>query len=190
MNLKGAIIILVLLLTFPCFIMGQSNAADHKVNIEVPEVALLGLISDGSSDISFIASSSGEAGNSVSFADMKQSKNIWINYSSIVSDNVPARKVVASVQGEMPAGMELMVQASRASGAGSGKLGQPVGMVKLSNEPTDVIVDIGSCFTGRGLNNGHYLSYQLNFDPTSEEYSQLMVQPVSFNVVYTLTDRN
>lgn len=190
MDLKGTILIFALMLYFPCFIMGQGSAADHKVNIEIPKVALLGLVSDGSTDINFIASSPDEAGNSVSFADVRQSNNIWINYSSIVSGNVPARKVVASVQGEMPAGVQLAVQASNATGTGNGKLGHPVGLVKLSSEPKDVIVDIGSCYTGRGLSNGHYLTYQLNFDPTSKKYSQLALEQVSFNVVYTLTDRN
>jgi hypothetical protein len=148
------------------------------------------LISDGSPDVNFIASSPEEAGNSVTFENVRQTKKIWINYSSIVSGNVPARKIVAAVQGEIPAGVQLTVNASDAIGIGNGKLGHPVGTVRLSNEPTDVIVDIGSCYTGKGVNNGHYLSYQLNFNPTSEKYSQLAQELVSFNVVYTLTDLN
>jgi len=170
--------------------MGQSNAANHKINIEIPEVAMLGLIADGSQEVNFMASSPEEAGNSVTFADNQNNRDIWINYSSIVSGEVPARKIVAMVQGEIPAGVQLKVKASEATGNGNGKLGHPVGTVRLSNEPNDVIVDIGSCYTGKGINNGHYLTYQLDFNPASEKYAQLIREKMSFNVIYTLTDRN
>ena len=190
MNLKCLILFFAFSIFVPCILMGQENIADHKINIEIPEVALLGLISDGSADINFIATTPEEAGNSVSFDNVAQTKSIWINYSSIVSNDVPDRKIIATVQGEIPDGVQLLVKASEATGIGGGKLGHSVGTVKLSNEPTDVIVDIGSCYTGKGANNGHYLTYQLNFDPTSDKYSQLIQKLVSFNVVYTLTDRN
>ena len=188
--MKNSILIFIVLSLAPILIMGQGNSADHKISIEIPEVALLGLVSGGSTDVGFVSYSPDEAGNSVTFADSQKDKEIWINYSSIVSDNSQNRKIVAVVQGDIPAGMQLMVRASEAEGKGSGNLGHPLGVVKLSNEPTDIIVDIGSCFTGKGISNGHYLTYQLNFAPNSEQYSQLVQEQKSFNVIYTLTDRN
>ncbi|HKL34590.1 MAG TPA: hypothetical protein VJ919_18765, partial [Tangfeifania sp.] len=62
--------------------------------------------------------------------------------------------------------------------------------VVLSNQPSDVIVDIGSCYTGKGINNGHYLTYKLEKDKSSESYAMLNQQNTSVNVVYTLTDYN
>ena len=190
MNLKSSILIPVLLLLIPMVTMGQANSADHKVNVEIPEIALLGLIADGSPEVNFMATSPEQAGNAVTFADKQNRKNIWVNYSSIVSREMPTRKIVAVVQGDIPAGVQLMVKASEATGNGNGKLGHPVGTVKLSNEPTDVIVDIGSCYTGKGVNNGHFLTYQLDFNPASKKYAQLIREKMSFNVIYTLTDRN
>lgn len=170
--------------------MAQNNVSSHMLNIEVPDVALLGLVSENSSGISFSAASPTEAGNSIDFNNENQNNNIWLNYSSIIKNSTHRRKIVAFVQGEMPEGIRLKVKASEAEGAGKGKLGDPAGEILLSGEPTEIISDIGSCYTGKGTNNGHVLTYELEYNQSSEAYTGLNTEYTTFHVVYTLTDYN
>lgn len=178
----------ILLSWLPVFSYSQSNSTNHKINIEIPEVALLGLVTKCAADNNLNSALPTEAGSSINTTDAENS-SIWINYSSIISaDN--KRKVIAMVQGELPKGIQLKVQASKFSGSGKGKLGAPVGVVTLSNEPLDVITDIGSCYTGKGVNNGHYLTYKLEMDESTVDYVLLSNEQTSVNVIYTLTDFN
>ncbi len=187
MKLKTLIHIIIFLL--PVCSIAQNNSANHKIGIEIPEVALLGLISDRATDINLNTLSPKEAGNSIKISNT-QNKNIWINYSSILVRKDHKRKIIAMVQGEIPKGIRLKLEASEAVGSGKGKTGESVGIVTLSNEPSDVILDIGSCYTGKGLNNGHHLTYKLEIDDSAEEYVQLTSGQTSLNVIYTLTDHN
>lgn len=189
MNLKAAIstVVLICWITFSGY--AQDNPATHKINVRIPEVALLGLVSETQTEINLNTTTPAEAGNAVNFSNVTNNQ-IWINYSSIISEATPKRKVIAMVQGEMPDGITLKVEASRVTGSGKGRLGKPAGEVTLTNQPTDVIVDIGSCYTGKGVNNGHYLTYRLDKDKADRNYAQLARQQSSVNVVYTLTDYN
>jgi hypothetical protein len=186
---KSAILTVILLCWFVFGGTAQDNTATHEINVRIPEVALLGLVSEIQTDIHLNAALSTEAGDAVDFSDAANNR-VWINYSSIISEATPKRKVIAMVQGEMPQGVKLVVEASDYSGSGKGKLGKPAGEVVLSNQPSDVIVDIGSCYTGKGVNNGHYLTYKLEKDNSSESYAMLNQKNTSVNVVYTLTDNN
>lgn len=190
MKLKATYWILIIILVgFPAFCFAQNNAESHKVNIEIPEVALLGLVSDGAEIININSVSPSEAGNEMGFSKT-QNENIWINYSSVIAQSNQRRKVVAVVQGELPKGIHLIVEASEVGGLGKGNRGESKGSVVLSNEPSDVIIDIGSCYTGKGTNNGHRLTYKLQMDNSSEEYALLTGEQTSINVLYTLTDQN
>lgn len=181
----------VLLIAFlPAVLLAQSNQANHKVNIEIPEVALLGLVSEDAGQVNLNVSAPSEAGNTIDFSTSQPNNSLWINYSSIIRSQHHRRKVIAVIQGEIPSGVRLFVEASQATGQGNGKLGQPVGRVALSGQPADVISDIGSCYTGVGISNGHLLTYRLEADETDESLESLTQQQASLKVVYTLTDHN
>lgn len=167
----------------------QNNLVKHDVDIEIPEVALLGLVPENQSDITLTVSSPLEAGTDLDLSKA-QNTSVWINYSSIIKNQFHKRKVIAVIQGEVPAGMHLTVEASECVGQGNGKLGNPVGKVILSDQPTNLIVNIGSCFTGRGSNNGHYLTYKLEKDESEINFDQLTDEGASVSVIYTLTDIN
>ena len=190
MKLKVAIFSIILISCFSLNSFAQNdNTATNDINVVIPEVALLGVVSESQTDIALNATMPTEAGDAVDFSGAANNR-VWINYSSIISKTTPRRKVIAMVQGEMPQGVKLILEASDFSGSGKGKLGKPAGQVVLSNQPSDVIVDIGSCYTGKGINNGHYLTYKLEKDNSSESYAMLNQQNTSVNVVYTLTDYN
>ncbi len=180
-------------LLFACWIpfssFSQHNMDSHQVNIGIPEVALLGLVSGSATDVDLYSLAPDEAGNSLDFSNA-ESNRIWINYSSVNSETLKKRKVIAMLEGKLPEGLRLVVEASAYSGAGEGSLGKPAGQVTLSNQPADVIVDIGSCYTGKGINNGHSLSYKLERENSSDSYALISQQKTSVNVIYTLTDYN
>jgi len=187
MNLKTVISTVVLICWIAFSSIAQDNTSTHEIDVQIPEVALLELVSETQHDIQLNATSPSEAGNAVDFSNATTNR-IWINYSSIISETTPTRQVIAMVKGTMPKGLKLIVEASEFSGTGKGRLGKPAGEVVLSGQPTDVIVDIGSCYTGRGANNGHCLTYKLEKNESSDSYATLKSQHSSVSVVYTLTD--
>jgi hypothetical protein len=191
MRFRSAIYLSFSLVVFSFLIAeGQSSRAEHKVNVEIPEVALLGLVSEESGGINLMPVAPGEAGDPINLSDVQQNKGIWINYSSIIRSQNHRRKVVAAIQGEIPAGLRLVVEAKAATGGGGGKLGTPAGKVYLSTEPTEVISNIGSCFTGRGVNNGHLLTYRLEAGSEIENFENPAQTQAALQVIYTLTDHN
>jgi hypothetical protein len=191
MNFCSGIFFLVCLVVFsPIFGVGQNNQTDHKVNIEIPEVALLGLVSEESGGINLSSMTPGEAGDQIKFSELHRNNGIWINYSSIIRSQNHRRKVVAAVQGEIPAGLRLIVEATEAVGECGGMLGISAGKVYLSNQPAEVISDIGSCYTGKGTNSGHLLSYRLEAVKNENDFASLAKNHNALHVVYTLTDQN
>jgi hypothetical protein len=190
MKFMSAILPVLLIAFMPGILLAQSNQANHKVNIEIPEVALLGLVSEDAGQVSLDVSAPSEAGSTIDFSTAQPDNSFWINYSSIIRSQHHRRKVIAVIQGDIPAGVRLFVEASQATGNGNGKLGQPVGKVALSGQPADVISDIGSCYTGVGTSNGHLLTYRLEADEAGNNLQSLTQQQASLNVVYTLTDHN
>lgn len=189
MKIKGAIKLMFLLCFIPAFLNAQEHEAKHKIEMEIPEVALLGIVSNDNTTINLNSTLPTEAGNALTF-DKAQNTSVWLNYSSVVTSKDNKRKVVGMVQGELPAGIKLMVEASDFSGKGKGKFGEPAGYIQLTNQPKDIIVGIGSCYTGKGANNGHVLSYKIETDNTADNYTSLTRQQNAVNVIYTLTDYN
>lgn len=187
MNFRDAFYCIIIVMFLPVLGNAQNNEARHRINLEIPEVALLGLISENGIDIHLSAISPTEAGNSIQNSQSTE-KSLWLNYSSIITHKNHTRKIVAMVQGEIPRGVQIKVEASEAAGIGKGKKGTPVGAVTLSNTPAEIIVGIGSCYTGKGINNGHYLSYNLEIN--ENEITQLSSLTEPINIVYTLTDQN
>ncbi|MBN1821848.1 MAG: hypothetical protein JXR31_14735 [Prolixibacteraceae bacterium] len=169
----------------------QANKSEsHNISIEIPEVALLDLETNSSSSISLSPVSPNEAGNSLDFSNAFNSQ-IWVNYSSIVGSSIPDRKVSAFVEGAIPDGVKLSVSASSYSGNGGGKLGTPVGKVFLSEQIQDVITNIGSCYTGDGVNNGHLLTYSLELENEESGYASLNFDnSTTISITYTLSDNN
>ncbi len=187
MDLKYIIFALFLFNGFPLFVFSQSKSESHSVSLEIPEVALLSLVSENQNRMAITSVSPLEAGNFVSSLKLEQGK-IWINYSSIISNKNHRRKIVAKIEGETPAGVRIFVEASESVGEGKGKLGISSGWMPLSNQPAEIISNIGSCYTGKGVNNGHFLTYRLEYDNSSDNYTELADSETSINIIYTLTD--
>ena len=167
----------------------DTNNATHDVVIQIPEVALLDLESDTGDAITLGPTAPTEAGEAVTFP--AQDNSIWLNYSSIVGSlSEPSRNISVQITtGVTPAGTILSVTAGTDAGGGDGNVGSPVEEVVLSNEVQDIITNIGSSYTGDGVNKGHNLLYSLNLSPEAGSYALLdFDNSEAIEITYTLSD--
>ena len=171
-------------------LIAQNNGKSHRVRINIPEVALLDLESNGTKDIVLSPVVNNEAGAPISFDNISDN-SIWVNYSSIVgSASEQTRNVVVAISEDVPPGVNLKVYASEYSGNGQGNFGSPTGELILSTAPTEIIRSIGSCYTGNGPNKGHQLTYSLELSG-DEDYALLdFDKSNTITVTYTLSDIN
>ena len=119
MKLK-AVILTLLFSSVYMLCLAQPSEDRHKINIGIPEVALLGLVTENSSEMDMALSAPQEAGDPIQLSNIRN-ENIWLNYSSIVTHTQHKRKIVAMVEGEIHSGMQVKVKASEAGGLGKGK---------------------------------------------------------------------
>lgn len=112
---------------------------------------------------------------------------MWLNYSSIVAWNSTNNICVSLSSGNLPAEVAIKMIAGPDLGAGSGKMGRPVGPVTLSNYPQVIIAGIGSCYTGQGVNKGHLLSFSWSIRPDVEtDILSLENLELEVGIIYTI----
>jgi len=183
--MKRGILVILLLILFATTARTQSSQS-HQVRIVIPKVALIDMESAGSSAVVLSLDKPNEAGHGLQAA-AQNSSGYWVNYSSVLASGQPERKVMASLSGNIPEGVKVLLVASPYSGEGKGKNGIPSGKKILSGEPTEIISNIGSCYTGNGVNNGHLLTFSLEVDEGKYE----AIRHGDFEnlrVTYTLTE--
>jgi hypothetical protein len=163
----------------------QWEEGQISVHLSIPEIALVDIEPGANNSIDFSIIPSAESGNS-SIAYESSNESLWINYSSALANQQNTRKIVAEIsQGVLPKGILLYLQASHYSGSGEGKLGHSSGKIKLANQPKPIITNIGSCYTGDGINNGHLLTFSIEIKNYSKVYA---TEESDFNILYTITD--
>lgn len=177
--------ILFLFVAIPHFAFPQWEESQLSVHFSVPEIALVDIEPGTNNSINFSILPAVESGNS-SKAQESTNTSLWINYSSALSNPKNTRKIVAEIsQGELPNGLLLFLQASSYGGIGEGKHGKSAGKIRLSTRPKSIINNIGSCYTGDGINNGHLLTFSLEINNYSRVYAS---EDTDFNILYTITD--
>lgn len=113
----------------------------------------------------------------------------WINYSCINDGNSTSVISVSLSSGDLPAEISIKLEVGENMGAGGGKTGRPVGPVFLRSYPQDIIVDIGTCYTGRGTHKGHQLVYSWEWlSPYNPD--QFNTEELEIAVTYTITTAN
>ena len=138
---------------------------ESKINIRIPEVALLDLESENSSSILLTPSSPTEAGEALNFINISDA-SVWINYSSILGSGLSSgREVSAVIEGNIPNGVLLKLNVSADNGYGAGKIGIPTNAIILSSQPQSIIKNIGSCYKQNllacpALHHKNWFSYQ------------------------------
>jgi hypothetical protein len=166
----------------------QENSGGHKINLTIPEVALINVYSN--SAINLGNTTVIEAGEALNMEGTNNS--VWINYSSIVgSQTQPSRDISIRIsEGAIPAGVKLYVKVAKDMGAGAGTMGKPISTTQeLTANPLTIITDIGSAYTGAGANKGNNVQYSLKLSDKPNAYANLDFDQSNTLVInYTLTD--
>ncbi|MEJ5050741.1 hypothetical protein WH221_12970 [Chryseobacterium culicis] len=167
----------------------QDLATDnHTVTISIPEVALVDIEPAATKNITLGFTAPTEAGNPI--LPSAANTTLWLNYSSIKSVADPTRNVSVKMNAIIP-GVDLRVTAAAPTG-GAGTLGASAGLVILTANDQNIVLDIGSAYTGNGANNGHNLTYALaaGSGPGGvAAYADLQATAtVAATVTYTISD--
>ena len=177
--------IIGVLLLKPDFVFSQWEEGQLNVNFSLPQIALVDIEPGFNNSIHFTLDPALESGNPA-VVQLSSSNDLWINYSSSLANARSSRSIIAEVsQGNVPEGLVLYIEASDYSGTGKGQLGQTVGKVEISAHPTQIITNIGNCFTGDGINSGHFITFSMDIS----DYSRIVsADELNFIVLYTITD--
>lgn len=182
-KITGTCIFIILLLK-SSVAFSQLDEERLSVYFSLPEVALIDIEPGTNNDVQFRINSGMQSGESPTFE--QSSADLWINYSSSLARSYNTRSIVAEVsQGALPEGIILYLEATNYSGNGGGHHGRSAGKIALTNRPKPIITDIGNCFTGDGVNNGHLLSFSIEISDYSKVVS---VENSNMLVLYTITD--
>ncbi|MBB3836295.1 hypothetical protein FHS57_000277 [Runella defluvii] len=165
-----------------------NNTKNHPVTVTVPDVALLALASSGSTNFTLALNAPTQAGEPLTAPST--SSSIWLNYSSTVaSSGETSRSISAQItSGYVPSGTDLTVAVSQDNGGGAGQVGTRVSIdpIPITSTLSPIITNIGSCYTGKGTNRGHQLTFTLAILPGS--YSTIRYGSNTVQVTYTLSD--
>lgn len=135
--------------------VAQENASGKNIiNMKIPELSLISF--EGGEQIVTEAS---EPDRHVNQIISSPGEETWINYASIVEAGYSNEITVQISAGYLPPDIRLRVIPGEYSGSGQGDIGQPADEIILTDTPKAIITNIGSCYTGKGTNNGHKLSY-------------------------------
>jgi len=187
-NKKNILIfsLIVLFSSFSTIIPAQNNnTAEMSITFNIPAVALIDFVMDGIQTITYTYSSSNP--NQVEqIITPTIGDKTWLNYSSIVISNLTNYITAHISSGNLPADVSLNVLVSSDVGAGDGITGTSIGQITLSRFPQNIITDIGSCYTGRGIHKGHQLTYIWE-NPESYNYNINYENTNPVAVTYTIT---
>lgn len=165
----------------------DSKNAGHNVKVQIPNVALIDIESNGNSTIALAPEAPKEAGEFLDFSNA-QDKSLWLNISSVIGKRGKRKITAAITSGSIPGGLELEAQATWGNNKGRGTLGNGVSKVKLSRTPVDIVRNVGTGYTGDGANRGYNLWYGLKLKNNEEIHKINFDQSNTLTVTYTLTD--
>jgi hypothetical protein len=175
-------VILLMFITNKAF----SQWEEGRINVifSVPEIALIDIESHSSGHIHFTVTSTGVSGETPRIEE-SSGEQLWINYSSALSQPNRSRTIIAEMLQTLPDGLSMFLEASAYRGTGKGRQGTTSGKINLSRQPQPIISGMGNCYTGDGVNNGHSLAFSIEIT----DYEKIKAMNESeFTVVYTITD--
>ena len=173
-----------------CFIgfSQDTKTNNHTLTVTIPEVALLDLETSANKNftLAFTGPIGGEAGKRIQ--NPFSNSDIWINYTSIVTASGPDQTRDVNVTSSVinPAGTAFSATAASDAGAGAGAVGNALGNVSIDNTIQQIIMNVGSCYTGNGPAKGHRLTYNTNV--VNANYGLLRAGNTVMVITYTLTD--
>lgn len=172
------------MILFPHFICCQDFTAGDLITLLVNDYSLIDT-NHAPISLTLGGSVAGAPVSSVSNSDM------FLRLSSLVPGNTNREVSVRISAGSIPAGTNLTVISAPCTIANSGgRLGLPLSTpLKLTTIDQNLILNIGSCYTGTGYNDGYQLTY--TWSPTSLNSDYGLIEstgsPVNITVVFTIS---
>ncbi len=180
------ITLLILVFVFPKAVTAQdNNTTEMSVNVSVPTIALINFVVEGSHMVTYTHSYSEDTQVEQILSPTTGDKT-WLNYSSVVNDGLSNYITAHISSGSLPADVTLDVYVSSDVGSGAGSMGTSLGKITLTTYPKNIIVNIGSCYTGMGLRKGHQLTYAWE-NPDSYNYDLKYDNGEVIAVTYTIS---
>jgi hypothetical protein len=177
-----------LILTFFTLLISKSIRAEdsetssHSVILKLESVALLGI---ATGDVSLVIEGATEAGAPITTVTEDESTRLRI---TSLAEEGKDRLITAKISKEL-SGSELLVQAKPASTANFvGEPGTYADPVVLTTTDQNVILDIGTCWSGTGEEDGYVIKYLFRLASTidGEPYEENTTVVVTF----TLSDES
>ena len=175
-----------LLLLIIIFSSGGTISAQGKNSVEMPivvSIPAIALVDFAGYDTRITYVSGKGAEQIITPSTLNKT---WINYSSIVDEKTTNTISVNLTSGNIPADLRIKLDVGQDVGAGAGTTGKPIRQITLTSYPQEIITGIGSCYTGRGAQKGHQLTYSWEWLASSDNDHSL-IDPVEISVTYTVT---
>lgn len=185
MNKSQITLLLILVSVF--FVGGtvaQSYTAGDQITLHVEDFCL---IETNHAPVSMTLSTSiaGTQVSSVSNSDM------FVKISSLVPGNTNRKITVRVSNGTVPPGTRLTLVAAPSTNAnGGGRLGTVVSPPFVLNAiDHDLVIGIGSCYTGTGYTDGFQLTYTWEpYSPTTDyQLIQATADPTTLTIALTIS---
>jgi len=173
------LLLLIFNLTVEILCAQGNNVTSMPVMVRIPSFSLVDF-AGSDKRIFFIAGIGAEQIITPSTLD-----KTWLNYSAIVDGNSTNVISVNISYKNLPAEISVRLNVGESVGTGAGKMGKPVGPILLTSYPQDIIVDIGSCYTGRGTHKGHQLTYSWEW-LSPYDIDQSTIDNIEIAVTYTI----
>ena len=175
--------ILAFLFLCPALALCQSgNMAEMSLELNIQEVAKVGFYSNYQFLTFDNATIDGQSSEQVVTPITGQT---WLNYSSIVKEGVRNYISACITDANVPAETTIRLRVGPDAGEGMGATGIPVKEIQLTYEPQNIITEIGSCYTGKGIGKGHMLNYIWD-RPTADESLFFDDSQYEVSVTYTI----
>lgn len=172
----------------------QNTSDSENITLNLPPMSMVFIVGPGPSITSVkgnVDNNDKGKGNSNKELNMNLTgvdpNRSYLNYLSVVGSQ-QSNKITATIANPgVPAKTFLYVQVSKGS-AEKGDIGIPTtnSWIPLSNNPQDIVINIGNCYTGNGPTTGHLLKYR--WDIKKDEFDQITTaigQEIMVN--YTIT---
>jgi hypothetical protein len=175
---------LIIWIIFPIKLYSQKgNTINMKLNLGIPAISLINFYSESSTIVTYTYSLT-EKNQVEQIITPNLGDATWLNYSSIVKSESNNYITVNIHSGSFPSEAELYLYISPDVGKGGGKVGIPTTSIVLSYYPQIIISNIGSCFTGVGIQKGHQLKYVWK---NAKDYEIKYENGEKISVIYTIT---
>lgn len=184
--LRASVVSALMLLLVSGAAFAASDGDSHLLTISISPITLLDMAQINAKNLEYTLTA-GDAGEKPTLELTSGDTNKYLNYTSITSSK--ARKITVKLNANLPSWLKLNLESSDPmSGGGVGARGKRVvGGRDLSGTAQDIVTDIGSCWTGKGVGSGPSLTYTLSI-VDAEVINIASTDSINETVTITLTD--